>query len=143
VAREELAELAGAEKMTYRVVCLGTEEIAAEFGDGDEHHELALKMAHRLARDNPEQKWAVVSMMEVTMDERVSENGRTPLERIKAEHMQKREQIMSGEIDELDWSGDIIPEQVGLKQVWADDNGKLWVFVRHGDRMKLRRVLEA
>jgi hypothetical protein len=129
--------------MSYRVVCLGTEEIAAEFGDGDEHHEFALKMARRLARDNPEQKWAVVSMKEVTMDERVSENGRTPLERIKAEHMQKREQIMSGEIDELEWSGDIIPEQVGLKQVWADDNGKLWVFVRHGDRMKLRRVLEA
>lgn len=106
MARDALAELAGAEK----VVSVSPE--------------LLKKLLERM------------------MDQK-TDNGRTPIERIKAEHALKREQVLSGEIDELEWTGDIAPEQVGLKQVWADDNGKLWVFVRHGDRMKLRRVLEA
>ena len=65
---------------------------------------------------------------------------RTPLERIKAEHEQMRDNILLGDEDELDWSRDIMPEQAGLKQVWADDNGKLWTIAREGDGLKLKRI---
>jgi hypothetical protein len=65
---------------------------------------------------------------------------RTPLERLKAQHQFKREQILYGNEDELDWSEDVTPEQVGLKSVWADDDGKLWVIVREDGRLKLKRI---
>jgi hypothetical protein len=75
------------------------------------------------------------------MDQRSDNDGRrTPLERIKAEHQAKRAQILHGDEDELDWSLDVSPEQVGLKHVWADDNGKLWMIVRDGDQLKLKRM---
>lgn len=75
------------------------------------------------------------------MDKR-SDDGqpRTPLERIKAEHEAKRMAILYNDEDELDWSEDVMPHQVGLKQVWADENGKLWVMVRENDQLKLRRI---
>lgn len=74
------------------------------------------------------------------MDKRSDDGPRTPLERIKAEHEAKRMQILHNDEDELDWSEDVMPHQVGLKQVWADENGKLWVMVRENDKLKLRRI---
>jgi hypothetical protein len=80
--------------------------------------------------------------MEEQMD-KLTDDGepRTPLERIKAAHQFKREQILYGTEDELDWSEDILPGQAGLKQVWADDDGKLWLIVRNDDgQLKLKRI---
>ena len=76
------------------------------------------------------------------MDKRADDGGRlTPLERIKAEHEMVRAEILSNEVDELDWNDDISPQQVGLKVAWADDNGKLWIIVRDDDgSIKLRRI---
>ena len=76
------------------------------------------------------------------MDKRSDDGGRlTPLERIKAEHQMRRAEILYNDTDELDWNDDISPQQVGLRPVWADENGKLWVIMRDdkGD-LKLRRL---
>lgn len=76
------------------------------------------------------------------MDQRAGdEPRRSPLDRIKAEHDQLRLAILHGDEDELDWSLDIDPVQVGLKHVWADADGKLWVMTRDGDQWKLKRIL--
>jgi hypothetical protein len=74
------------------------------------------------------------------MDQKSDDGRRTPLERIMAEHQAKREQILHGDEDELDWNEDIAPEQVGLTRVWADDNGKLWLIVREEGKVKLKRI---
>ena len=64
----------------------------------------------------------------------------TPLQRIKTDHEAKRAQILHGDEDELDWDFSLIPQQVGLKQAWVDDNGKLWVITRDGENVKLKRL---
>lgn len=75
------------------------------------------------------------------MDKRADDFGpRTPLERIKMAHSIKRAEILANDYDEIEWSEDIAPEQVGLKHVWADDNGNLWVMHRDGDKLMLRRL---
>lgn len=76
------------------------------------------------------------------MSDQLPENGqrRTPLERIKAQHQQKREQLLYGDVDELDWDDDISPTQVGLVQVWVDEEGKAWMFVRRDGQLKLKRI---
>jgi len=76
------------------------------------------------------------------MDKRSDEDGRlTPLERIKAEHQMRRAEILYNDTDEFDWNDDISPQQVGLRPVWADENGKLWVIMRDDKgELKLRRL---
>jgi hypothetical protein len=78
----------------------------------------------------------------IGMDKRSDDGGRlTPLERIKAEHQMRRAEILYNDTDELDWADDISPQQVGLRPVWADDNGKLWVILRDDKgELKLRRL---
>jgi hypothetical protein len=79
-----------------------------------------------------------------TLMDRHIDDGRprTPLERIKAQHEQMRDAILHGDEDTLDWSEDMHPQQAGLKPVWADSNGKLWVIIRDGDKHKLHRLWE-
>lgn len=72
------------------------------------------------------------------MDKRSDDPRKTPLEHIKDAHAMKRTEILMNAFDEVEWSDEIAPEQVGLRQVWADDNGSLWVIMRDGDRLKLR-----
>ena len=74
------------------------------------------------------------------MDTRSDDPRRTPLERIKDMHALKRAEILMNEYDEVEWSTDIAPEQVGLRHVWADDNGNLWTIVREGEKLKLKRI---
>lgn len=76
------------------------------------------------------------------MDKRTDDGRpRTPLERIKAEHELMHQVIHHGDADELDWDHDINPQQVGLQQVWADENGHLWTFVRGPEnRTILKRI---
>lgn len=75
------------------------------------------------------------------MDRKTDDGGRlTPLEHIKHRHDFKRAEILLNDSDEIEWDPDIFPEQVGLKQVWADDNGSLWVVIRDGEKLKLKRL---
>ena len=76
------------------------------------------------------------------MDERSENTRKTPIERIKEAHAFKRAEILMNEQDELDWSDDIAPEQAGLRPVWGDENGNLWIIVRAGDQLKLVRLCE-
>jgi hypothetical protein len=76
------------------------------------------------------------------MDQRSdNEGGRlSPLERIKAQHDLTRRMILSGDEDEIPWQSDMLPEQAGLQQVWADKNGKLWIMERSQAGIKLKRL---
>jgi hypothetical protein len=75
------------------------------------------------------------------MDKRSDDGGRlTPLEQIKAQHELTRRFILSGDEDEIPWHADMLPEQAGLQQVWADRNGKLWTIERDGAGLKLKRM---
>ena len=74
------------------------------------------------------------------MDKRSDDPRRTPIERIKEAHAFKRAEILMNEQDELDWDDEIAPEQVGLRPVWGDENGNLWIIVRAGDQLKLVRL---
>ena len=77
------------------------------------------------------------------MDKLTRDNdGGTPIERIKNAHAYKRAEILMNERDEIEWSEDIAPEQVGLRHVWADDNGSLWTIVREKDKLILRRICQ-
>lgn len=81
--------------------------------------------------------------LEVTIVDQRTDDGRprTPIERIKAEHDQMRDRILHGDEDAVDWSLDIHPSQVGLKQVWADAKGHLWYVDREDDgTYKLKRI---
>lgn len=74
------------------------------------------------------------------MDERSDNPRKTPIERIKEAHAFKRAEILMNDDDEIGWSDDIMPQQVGLRPVWADENGNLWVIIREGEKMKLKRL---
>ena len=78
----------------------------------------------------------------IGMDKRSDDGSRlTPLERLKAEHQMRRAEILYNAADEFDWNDDISPQQVGLRPVWADENGKLWVIMRDDQgELKLRRL---
>ena len=76
------------------------------------------------------------------MDKRSDDPRRSPIERIKDAHAYKRAEIMMNETDDIEWSEDIAPEQVGLRHVWADDNGSLWTIVREGEKLLLRRICQ-
>ena len=76
------------------------------------------------------------------MDKRTDDGRpRTPLERIKAEHEQLRDQILHGDEDSLDWDHEMNPQQAGLRPAWIDAKGHLWYIDREDDgSYKLKRV---
>lgn len=74
------------------------------------------------------------------MDKRSDDPRKSPIERIKEAHAFKKAEILMNEQDELEWSEDIAPEQVGLRPVWGDENGNLWIIVREGSTQKLVRL---
>jgi hypothetical protein len=77
----------------------------------------------------------------MTMDKRSDDGGRlSPLEQVKLAHDFKRAEILLNDDDDIEWPDDIMPEQVGLRQVWADANGHLWIITRESDKTKLKRI---
>lgn len=74
------------------------------------------------------------------MDKKSGDDGRlTPIEQIKLDHQMLRVDILHEE-DELDWSNDVDPAQVGLTPVYADANGRLWFKVYEDGKLRLRRI---
>ena len=74
------------------------------------------------------------------MDRKAGDDGRlTPLEQIKAEHDLMRVEILEVG-DDIEWSHDVLPQQVGLSPVLADESGHLWFVTRDGDKPILKRI---
>ena len=74
------------------------------------------------------------------MDKKSGDDGRlTPIEQLKEDHAMMRVEILHEE-DELDWSRDVAPEQVGLTPVYADQSGRLWFEIYEDGKLRLRRI---
>ena len=75
------------------------------------------------------------------MDKFTDDGRLSPIEFIKRMHDVKRAEILDNMTDEIEWSEDIMPAQVGLHPVLADDRGSLWVIVRQdGGQLILKRI---
>lgn len=77
------------------------------------------------------------------MDKYTDDGRLTPIEFIKRAHEMKRAEILDNMTDEIELGGEIVPAQVGLHPVLADDNGQFWVVVRQeSGQLILKRICD-